>query len=251
VVVLSQIETRLKKFNWTLLEQEQLLGLHAGQLLRMTIFNENGQRVKIIYKEFAKERKNELEIYKNIPKSLEQLIPILKIIDEKPEAIILKDLGKSLKSSYHLKADEERKMLLDCILQKLVNIHTVDYSITLPTHHLSSEWFDWAKLQLRILKKLNVAWFQSEWLQVIEKAYYLFKLEDYQIRGVKTLTHGDPHLDNIFYNDEKIYFIDWEWATISSPVRDVTILLQDILDRPTTEYVKANYHRIIALYNQE
>ncbi|MBS4172236.1 phosphotransferase [Bacillus sp. FJAT-49736] len=52
---------------------------------------------------------------------------------------------------------------------------------------------------------------------------------DYEAKGPIVLTHGDPHLDNIFRKiNGSILYIDWEWAALASPLRDITILVQDL-----------------------
>lgn len=43
-----------------------------------------------------------------------------------------------------------------------------------------------------------------------------------------TLTHGDPHLDNLVQSGSDFRLIDWEFAAMAPPQRDISILLQDL-----------------------
>ncbi|WP_198852877.1 phosphotransferase [Alicyclobacillus sp. SO9] len=43
-----------------------------------------------------------------------------------------------------------------------------------------------------------------------------------------TVTHGDPHLGNWLVRGEELRMVDWEYAGLSVPQRDIAIFLQDI-----------------------
>ncbi|WP_407653416.1 phosphotransferase family protein [Brevibacillus ruminantium] len=62
---------------------------------------------------------------------------------------------------------------------------------------------------------------------------------------VATIAHGDPHLDNVFLRDKQVKFIDWEWAGVTSPIRDVTFILQDIYNLDLLRYVVSRYYELI------
>ncbi|WP_276609407.1 phosphotransferase [Bacillus sp. N1-1] len=70
-------------------------------------------------------------------------------------------------------------------------------------------------------------------------------LSNFEARSPLVLTHGDPHLENIFHYEEQIWFIDWEWAAIGSPLRDITILLQDIYDIELIHFVIKAYWKLL------
>ncbi|KZE41963.1 hypothetical protein AV540_02805 [Brevibacillus parabrevis] len=72
-----------------------------------------------------------------------------------------------------------------------------------------------------------------------------YSLSDHYKPGAVTITHGDPHLDNVFHCDEGVTFIDWEWAGIASPVRDVSFLLQDVYRADVQKYVANRYQQLI------
>ncbi|ELK44161.1 phosphotransferase, partial [Halobacillus sp. BAB-2008] len=83
------------------------------------------------------------------------------------------------------------------------------------------------------------------WSKLIESAYQKLKLGQYTVKGPLTLTHGDPHLENVFGYDNEIWFIDWEWTAIGSPLRDITILLQDVYDEELVQYTYRAYKELL------
>jgi aminoglycoside/choline kinase family phosphotransferase len=51
------------------------------------------------------------------------------------------------------------------------------------------------------------------------------QLEQVWNQGPQTLTHGDPHIGNLFLDGERVGFLDWGMTTIGSPLRDVSYFL--------------------------
>ncbi|USG68154.1 hypothetical protein NDK47_13085 [Brevibacillus ruminantium] len=52
-------------------------------------------------------------------------------------------------------------------------------------------------------------------------------------------------MDNVFLRDKQVKFIDWEWAGVTSPIRDVTFILQDIYNLDLLRYVVSRYYELI------
>ncbi|MHB1682386.1 MAG: phosphotransferase family protein [Bacilli bacterium] len=48
--------------------------------------------------------------------------------------------------------------------------------------------------------------------------------------GRTTITHGDPHLENLLFQHGRFCLIDWEYTAVAVPSRDLAILLQDVLE---------------------
>ncbi len=61
-----------------------------------------------------------------------------------------------------------------------------------------------------------------------------------------TLLHGDSQLSNLFYNDENIIMIDWQYSSIGIGLKDVIIILGISLEGEYTkddiEKLKKNYY---------
>jgi aminoglycoside phosphotransferase (APT) family kinase protein len=51
------------------------------------------------------------------------------------------------------------------------------------------------------------------------------ELERLWNEGQPTLTHGDPHIGNLFLDGDRVGFLDWGMTTIGSPLKDVSYLL--------------------------
>ncbi|MFD2442659.1 phosphotransferase family protein [Bacillus sp. CGMCC 1.16607] len=248
VTFLTLIENRFYEYNWTLIHKEELEGIHAGNIARMTIKDENNKVKKIIYKEFANSRKNEMDVYAKLLPTIKSMVPIIQVVSSAPEAVIMDDLGESIKENFKDLSKSKKYSLLEMILHKLLFLHNEVNKclphVDLPTHKVTSEWYKWACSQLNELKLQNLEWYNNSWIDIVNQSFKMINAKNYKIKGPLVLTHGDPHLENIFLKDSSILFIDWEWAAIASPLRDITILLQDIYDVETIEFVKNTYFQL-------
>jgi len=50
-------------------------------------------------------------------------------------------------------------------------------------------------------------------------------LEDLWARGPRTLVHGDPHLGNLFFDADRVGFLDWQVIQHAPGMRDVSYFL--------------------------
>ncbi|MDZ5471408.1 aminoglycoside phosphotransferase family protein [Bacillus sp. 31A1R] len=245
---MTELENRLKEFRWKLLRKEIINGLHAGNIIRISVMDENNHVRKFIYKEFSTGRKNEIEIYSKLLPILSSFVPVIKLWNMEPEAILMEDLGTSLKKNFHQSTMEDKKITLLNILYTLSDLHSTHQDLsttTLPKHQMTTEWYDWCCMQLDKLSSLHLDWFQYEWEGVMKSASKLI-YSNYEVKCPAVLTHGDPHLDNVFIkNDQSVCLIDWEWAALGSPLRDMTILLQDIYDIHLIRFVKEYYYKLL------
>ncbi|MCA1054081.1 aminoglycoside phosphotransferase family protein [Rossellomorea aquimaris] len=243
---MTNLKHRLHEKNMTLLKKEIITGAHAGQICRITVLDENGREQRLIYKEFASSRNNEIFIFSKLHPILYPLSKVVDIWDTAPEAILMSDLKAPVKKDFNLLDNQAKKDLLSNILERLAALHTDDHngSISdLPTHEMSSEWLEWCLDQLDRLCSEH-QWADTSWAKTITNAYRKLNIEHYKTRCPHVITHGDPHLENIFYQNGQIWFIDWEWAASGSPLRDITILCQDLYDRDLIQFVRDSYRTI-------
>ncbi|WJV31673.1 phosphotransferase [Rossellomorea sp. AcN35-11] len=118
----------------------------------------------------------------------------------------------------------------------------------LPTHQITSEWHEWCCDQMhRLCEHKN--WAKTEWSKIIDNAYEQLDLKNYSQQCPRVITHGDPHLENIFLENEQIWLIDWEWAALGSPLRDITIMCQDIYDTRLIRFVIESYQEVLSNHN--
>jgi thiamine kinase-like enzyme len=245
---LTNLERRLSQKNLKLLNMKEIQGAHAGIIYRMGCLDEYDQKTSYIYKEFAPDRKNEIDIYSKIADYIEPFSQLIKVWDSYHPAILMHDLKSPLKKEFESLTTHGKKQMLERILSRLAELHSLQptqFVVNgLTTHQISTEWLDWCRDQLKRLCS-QTQWSSSDWMDTISDSYEKLDLLHYEPTGPLVITHGDPHLENIFYHGRKVWFIDWEWAAIGSPLRDITILLQDIYDTELIHFVSESYQNFL------
>jgi thiamine kinase-like enzyme len=239
---LNQMEQRLTEKNKKLLKTEVIQGAHAGSICRLEVLNENGEISCLIYKEFAADRNNEVEIYSKLSSCIEPFSKVIGIWESEPKAILMADLGSPLK--IEVSTGRNKTALLEKVLDKLAALHGSKAigRVELPVYTMTSEWLEWAKNQLpRLCHRYR--WAEPRWIKTIEQTYTQLNVINYRQKCPQVITHGDPHLENIFDQDGQVWFIDWEWTAMSSPLRDITILCQDIYDTELIQFIGSSYYK--------
>jgi aminoglycoside/choline kinase family phosphotransferase len=51
------------------------------------------------------------------------------------------------------------------------------------------------------------------------------RLQELWHAGPQTVIHGDPHIGNLFFDEERVGFLDWGIVNINTPMRDVSYFL--------------------------
>jgi len=54
---------------------------------------------------------------------------------------------------------------------------------------------------------------------------YPAELQELWHRGPQTVIHGDPHIGNLFLDDDRVGFLDWGIINVNTPLRDVSYFL--------------------------
>lgn len=190
-----------------------------------------------VYKEFTSKSGNEIHAYKLIKQNILANHPEIYFMHQNaPKAILMEYLGESFKSEI-IKSTFNSSQLFD-VLKSLSLIHTSgklqvrELLKNYPELEYKSinNWEVWTLPMLEELRKKKLRWFTPKLykkLVEIENKYSTFYPS---ASSDVTFTHGDPHLDNVFYTKKKTYFIDWEWICIASPLRDFTLFIQDFND---------------------
>lgn len=60
------LNQRLQDVKKPPIHSEMIKGTHAGDMIRIETFNQNGEKEKLFYKEFDKDRKIEIDMYKKL-----------------------------------------------------------------------------------------------------------------------------------------------------------------------------------------
>ncbi|MFD1736329.1 phosphotransferase family protein [Bacillus salitolerans] len=243
---MTNLDRRLYEIGMKILNEENIDGAHAGNIVRVDVQDKDYQKFSYIYKEFLTDRNNEVEIYTNLKDSIMAFNKVVKVWSTSPQAILMYDFKSPLKNAFENLPKEDKRILIEKILGRFLEIHSINHSqntFELPIHQITSEWYEWCLDQLNKLCSRN-QWADTDWIETLHYSYKQLDLVNYNPRSPLVLTHGDPHLDNIFYHEDQVWFIDWEWTAIGTPLRDITIMLQDIYDSELIQYVK-NLYRII------
>ncbi|MDP5276743.1 phosphotransferase family protein [Chengkuizengella axinellae] len=249
--ILMHLEERINEKKWTLLNRKLIEGSHAGNIYRIEALDDKKRKRNYIYKEFERDRNNEIVIYEQLSNLISPYSKLVEIWDSFPQAILMHDLKSPLKNTFEKASLKKKRKLIEHILQRLSVLHTSRFDVEsedLPKHQITSEWQNWCIHQLKKLITQQ-QWAKTEWIETIEYAYDQLDLTNYKVKCPLVITHGDPHLENIFESDDQIYFIDWEWTAVGSPLRDITILLQDVYEPELIQFVIHSYHSLLELRN--
>ncbi|WP_061809147.1 hypothetical protein [Rossellomorea vietnamensis] len=196
---MNVLESRLSKMNLETLSMEVIDGAHAGNIYKVEALSENeNTREHYIYKEFAEGRDQEVEIHKNIEEIMTSFSRVVNVWDTSPKAMLMCDLGYPVKAVFEALSVAEKKILISDILNVLATIHGMDTTQDeLPVHQLNAEWKDWCLDQLGKLCSRK-SWASPRWERTIQEAFERLDIPHYQSKCPSVITHGDPHLENVF-----------------------------------------------------
>ncbi|MCA0174669.1 hypothetical protein, partial [Bacillus sp. RAR_GA_16] len=69
---MTHLEERMREKRWKLLSKEIIHGAHAGSIFRVDVLDDKNQRGSYIYKQFAADRNNEIDIYEKLKNPIMQ-----------------------------------------------------------------------------------------------------------------------------------------------------------------------------------
>nr|WP_236587736.1 phosphotransferase [Tumebacillus amylolyticus] len=247
---------------WELVESNPIRGGYAAELYRLTVRDETGQLREVIYKKFSPERNSELELYRTVLPEVPHAIPTLYgVVDEDGEqGLILEAAGVPVKAVFSEQDAQGKREMLRGLLELLANLHT---SLQEKSQHwlakgqVSSYPFEssaqWAEITVQELAgltehgKFGVDTELVREVRGMAAAFYP-RYPEWAV-GATTYTHGDPHLENILIQNGHTRLIDWEWACVSLPQRDLSILLQDVLEDELHEFALEVYQELVPISN--
>jgi hypothetical protein len=219
--------------------------LHArGNARANTAAQEDVKKdIHAVYKQFAPGRIEELHLYHRLLSHLRSYAPRLYgSVDTPGEVgIIIEDVGKPLKFMLSGLERSEQEHLIRRAATWLAQFHADVEGETqewlrsgVIGHYPVDSARKWGQDAIEALM-----WIQEQHLCGIE-ANFLEQLKSYVewfyaslpawMTGRMTLTHGDPHLENWMVRHGEFRLIDWEYACVTVPQRDLAIFLQDVLD---------------------
>lgn len=243
---MDELQQALAEMGWSLIEQERVVGGFTGTLYRLRLRDQVGAEVRAVYKRFAEGRDAERTFYQQVVPLLAHGVPRLyRIVAEK--GLLIEDAGKSVKSIFRSGDAASQKEILAGIVALFAELHASleqvsdawrqDGLVSPYPFHSSIDFANEALVELdEQLGKLDGV-DRALLAELREIASFFYPRYQRYVEGRQTFTHGDPHMENILHDGRQFRLIDWEYSSLAVPVRDVTILLQDVLDQSLHPFV--------------
>ncbi len=250
------LQTWLADHGWTALSSERLTGGFSASLFALCMRSQYGAERNMIYKQFAPGRSDELYVYRQLIPRLGGYAPTaLAFIDTPGELGILMDhAGIPVKSVLLMKDRAGRQAILTAAITWLADLH-----VRFAEH--SQSWLQAGIIGLYPFQS-SLAYAQEAlqaltWLaeprqprSVVDAStlseisammeWFYPRYPDF-MDGRTTITHGDPHLENLLFQHGRFCLIDWEYTAVAVPSRDLAILLQDVLDDDMRHSLRTTY----------
>ncbi len=253
------LQSWLSEQGWFIIQAIQLVGGFSAILYKIRVRTQLNAEIEIIYKQGTPNRTQELVLYKEVLCHLKHYAPRLlgNIQTVAEHGIIIEYAGQPLKSVISQQSRAQKKTLLDAAVVWLATMH-IEFA------QMSRAWLQSGCLDLYSIESAY-AFAQTsiqalQWLckqrlcnleisttfEVQRMAEWFYPRYPKWQTGRRTLTHGDTHLENLLQNGHHYCLIDWEYACIAVPSRDLTIFLQDILEDDLHNHVRKTYQDYLA-----
>lgn len=250
------LERLLVRLGWRAVSEAPIVGGYAAQLTRLTLRREDGVQLAAVYKKFDPQRVQELTLYRDILHGVPHAVPKLygTVQEAEEQGILIEAAGSAAKPLFQ-KADRAGKQqMLRAMVEMLAALHValatqseewLQAGLTAAyPFHSSVQWSEEALKELAWLAEEGLAGVSAELVaelgEIVERFYPQYPE---LMRGRATFTHGDPHMENILLDEGLYRLIDWEWACVAPPQRDLTILLQDVLEDELHEFALEVFRR--------
>lgn len=257
------VRSWLAQAGWLVIQDKPLIGGFAASIFRLRVRQESGEEIDLIYKQFTPDRANEGELYTGVMRDLSDYAPRLfaHIHDGEEQGILLADAGRPLKSVLKttMAGDASQLTMLNNATQWLAEFH-VSFegrslvwlkSGQLEKYSMDSSQF-WGTEAIQHLNWLIEQGFhgveRSTVIEVQDMVNRFYLEYPKWLNGRTTITHGDPHLENLLLQDGRFSLIDWEYTCVTVPQRDLSILLQDVLDETIHHDCRKTYWDYLRQY---
>ncbi|WDL98327.1 phosphotransferase family protein [Alicyclobacillus sp. ALC3] len=230
--------------NWTVLRAERLVGGFAAlAIYQIVVLSPDLEQVPLVYKQMAPDRSSEWSLYESLSSALADYMPRLfaQIQDPAGRGLLLEDVGEPLKTTLSRSMPRTRSPLILQAVTWLTELHirfrersqTWLRDGVLATYPVKSSivWAEEALERVTWAAEVGIGGVTADDIRALERQAQLFypQLQAW-MQGPSTVTHGDPHLENLLVRGQTLKLTDWEFACVAVPQRDLTIFVQDILD---------------------
>jgi|GEM_PF-2813957 len=236
----QKCKERLATLGYHIEEMNERKGPFAAMIAEITASRAGEEAEKLIYKLPAANRSWEMELVFTLREELQPWLSyIIEVFPDEPAALLMKHTGEPylLSDPLEPKDTDRRRDALKQVSAILSQLHLRTEQTAkqwgrtgrLRTYPYSREWADWSLQQSeRLSATENSPYSRGEvdTLRDIAERFYS-NYSDSSLLCPPVLTHGDTHWGNVLIREGVLTLIDWEWACVSTPMRDVAILLQE------------------------
>lgn len=239
----AELTRWLANANWTVLHTERVVGGFAAlAIYRITVQKPENTRLSLVYKQLAPGRLSEWRIYDTLSPALAGYMPHLfaKIEETSGRGLLLENVGVPLK---HVLAGGTLAEQYRLVLQAVSWLTTMHLQFSecsstwlqnrlLGSYPVSSSltWAEEALERVEWAADVGIAGLTRDDVRDVKRcARWFYPNLETWMRGPATVTHGDPHLDNLLIRASTFKLTDWEFTCVTIPQRDLAILVQDVL----------------------
>lgn len=234
---------------------EPITGGYAATLYRLEVNTPTGAACTLVYKRLTSERQAEWVLYQTVLRGRTELIPhvVACLQSDTETGILMQDEGPTLKSVLAPLDPLAQRPLLEQAATWLADLHVhYEHHVAAlvvqglqPTYPIASaaSWSEWAIEELhRLCEDACAPLLDVSQVRALDsmRAWFYPRYPRW-LAGRCTLTHGDPHHENLLVAHSGFRLIDWEATCVAVPQRDLAIFLQDILDESLHAAVTSAY----------
>lgn len=224
-------------------QQRQVTNAHAG--LRVTYDSANGapatmfckllpsdpQRREAIIRTGMGER--EVRFYEQLAPSLPMRLPQVLVAREQGDGafiLLLEDLDATgcgiSDGPMGVPPDSAAGALEDLAALHLRYVDPNVRTAEVPWIPTTSSSSDYGSVMLRYGLDNHRDRLSDEFAEMAELCIaHPAELQDLWHRGPQTVIHGDPHIGNLFFDGDRVGFLDWGIINVNTPMRDVSYFL--------------------------
>ncbi|MCI3922324.1 phosphotransferase [Paenibacillus sp. TRM 82003] len=246
------MKSRVGSLGYDIIDLRKRQGPFASSVYDLVVADApGGEPSRVIYKETSSAREDEARLFSRLGAELSDWTPgVLHCFLEPPFALLMRYGGEPFLHSHPPRpaSADARCSLLSHVSERLGQLHLrterdaerwVREGIV-PAYRYSREWADWSIARLDLLEAEGTPALEPGEVRELEGTLERFyaRYDERSMRGPRVMTHGDTHWGNVIRlaPEEPATFIDWEWHNVSTPMRDISILLleepdEDVFDR--------------------
>ena len=244
----------LAEKDWTVISWGRMTGGFTAPVFRLRVRKKSGVALDMVYKQLIPGRTRDFDLPDDVWGALAAYAPrrIVRIHEDEEKGMLMEDAGQPIKSILAAVDPAQRATLVQDAVKLVAQLHVkleqnshawivLGVMDTYPVESARA----WGNDAVNGLARLTEQGFHGlDMVQVAQVRYMVRRFYPslpQWLKGRSTVTHGDPHMENLLLRQKQFCLIDWEYACITVPQRDITILLQDVLTAELHQLARKTY----------